>query len=57
MMKYISYWLRTGLLTAPLFTISLSVNANCKITGVYQTEDNRSAQMLFGRVNLTDTYF
>lgn len=56
-MKYISSWLRMGLLIATIFTISLSTSANCKITGVFQTEDNRSAQMLLGRINLTDTYF
>ncbi|HGJ5866732.1 fimbrial protein [Arsenophonus nasoniae] len=56
-MKYTSDWLRTSLLIITLFTISFAVSANCRITGVSQTEDNRSAQMLFGRVNLTDTYF
>lgn len=40
-----------------LAQMSLSAWANCRITGVSQTEDGRTALMPFGKVNLYDSYF
>jgi len=40
-----------------LLIMGLSARASCTRSGVSQTEDNRTAQIPFGKVNLYDTYF
>ena len=45
------------LLLLLLVMTSMSGWAKCKTTGVAQTEDNRTASIPFGRINLYDSYF
>lgn len=39
-----------------LSAISANTYATCTVTGVSQTEDNRTAQIPFGKINLTDAH-
>lgn len=50
------YPIQATLLTI-LLIMGLSARASCTRSGVSQTEDNRTAQIPFGKVNLYDTYF
>jgi len=56
MIRIMAFFIRIMLLLS-LALASLSSWAFCKITGVAQTEDNRTAQISFGKVNLYDRYF
>lgn len=55
-MKRIDRMIRT-LLVLLLSLSAFGSWATCKSTGASQTEDNRTALIPFGRINLTDTYF